>query len=138
MFANDARRHELIRQRVGKAEKALLTATHLLTLGKLCPADTACYHAQQCVEKYLKALLVNYEIDFPSTHSIAILVEMIPQSVWPEMSREEQLLLTDYATVTRYPGDYDPPQLVEARRAVTLARRLRAQCRKHRPKSVLA
>jgi HEPN domain-containing protein len=30
--------------------------------------DAICFHAQQCVEKYLKAWLVQQEIDFPRTH----------------------------------------------------------------------
>ncbi|MGA2770210.1 MAG: HEPN domain-containing protein [Bryobacteraceae bacterium] len=29
-----------------------------MTLQEDCPFDTVCFHAQQCVEKYLKALLL--------------------------------------------------------------------------------
>jgi HEPN domain-containing protein len=35
-----------------------------------CFTDTVCFHAQQCVEKYLKAFLVLEGIDFPKTHDI--------------------------------------------------------------------
>jgi hypothetical protein len=45
-------------------------------------------------------------------------------------------LLTRYATVTRYPGDYEPITLTEARRAVTLARRVRRQVQRLLPKAV--
>ncbi len=41
-----------------KTENNLKNAVHSLKLGKECPTDTVCFHAQQCVEKYLKALLV--------------------------------------------------------------------------------
>jgi HEPN domain-containing protein len=42
---------------VKKAEDDLKTAAHTLKLGKTCPTNTVCFHAQQCVEKYLKAYL---------------------------------------------------------------------------------
>jgi len=51
-----------------KAENDLKNATHALKLGAECPTDTVCFHAQQCVEKYLKALLTFLGIDFPKTH----------------------------------------------------------------------
>jgi cell wall assembly regulator SMI1 len=42
----------------------------------------------------------------------------------------------DY-TVTRYPGDYEPITLAEARKAVTLARRVRRELRRHLPGQAL-
>lgn len=30
--------------------------------------DGVCFHAQQCAEKYLKAWLIEADIDFPKTH----------------------------------------------------------------------
>jgi HEPN domain-containing protein len=35
-----------------------------------------------------------------------------------------------YATVTRYPGDYEPISMAEAREAVKIARRVRWEVRK--------
>lgn len=40
---------------VAKAEEDLKTAAHTLKLGRSCPTATVCFHAQQSVEKYLKA-----------------------------------------------------------------------------------
>ena len=51
MFADDSRKIEVLRQWIEKAENDLLNAAHALKLGKRCPTDTVCYHAQQCVEK---------------------------------------------------------------------------------------
>ena len=42
---------------VAKAENDLKSAALILRAGKDCPTDTVCFHAQQVVEKYLKALL---------------------------------------------------------------------------------
>ncbi len=90
-----------------KAENDLINASFTLKLGKACPTDTVCFHAQQCVEKYLKALLVAHEIDFARTHQIAQLFALLPDSERPTLSPKEQELLTDYAVSTRYPGNYD-------------------------------
>lgn len=52
------------REWVDKAENDLKNAAHTLTMGEKCPTDTVCFHAQQCVEKYLKAFLVCSGIEF--------------------------------------------------------------------------
>jgi hypothetical protein len=50
------------------------------------------------------------------------------------LNDKEQSQLADYATVTRYPGDYEPISLNEARKAVAMARRIRREIRKLLPK----
>jgi hypothetical protein len=45
-------------------------AAQILKLGKDAPTDTVGFHAQQCVEKYLKAVLVYRSIPFTKTHDI--------------------------------------------------------------------
>jgi HEPN domain-containing protein len=80
-------------------------------------------HAQQCVEKYLKAFLVLEGIDFPKTHDIEVLTALLPKRVRPKLADEEQAKLTEYATVARYPG-WGPIPLAEARRAVVTACRV--------------
>lgn len=119
----------VLRQWVQKAENDLKNAAHTLTLGKECPTDTVCFHAQQCVEKYLKALLVFQGTDFSKTHHISALVHLLPATIRPDLAPEEQELLTDYAVSARYPGDYEPISLAEARRAVRIARRVRKHAR---------
>lgn len=119
----------VIRQWVEKAENDLKTAAHTLKLGAACPTDTVCFHAQQCVEKYLKALLVFEGKDVSKTHHISELMRKLPATIRPDLSPPEQELLTDYAVSTRYPGDYEAIPLAEARRAVQIARRIRQQVR---------
>ena len=63
---------------------------------------------------------------------------MLPDSIWLKLSIEEQRRLTDYATVARYPGDYEPIQLSEAKHSLTLARRVRKEIRSFLPKEVLS
>jgi HEPN domain-containing protein len=118
------------RQWIQKAENDLKNAAYTLQMGKECPTDTVCFHAQQCVEKYLKALLVFQGTDFPRTHDISQLLALLPDGVRPLMTVEEQARLTDYATITRYPGDYELISLAETRQAIRLARRVRSGIRR--------
>lgn len=94
----------VVREWLVKVDHDLLNATHTLTLGAVCPTDTVCFHAQQCVEKYLKALLVFRATPFPKTHDIAVLRRLLPPKLRPKMDRKSQKRLTDYATVKRYPN----------------------------------
>jgi len=90
----------VVHEWVAKAENDLLTAVHTLKLGAKCPTDTVAFHAQQTVEKYLKALLVLLSIDFPRTHDIERLLALVPAVYRPTLSSDEQARLTDYATST--------------------------------------
>lgn len=122
---------------VEKAENDLKNATLALWAGEECPADTVAFHAQQCVEKYLKAYIVFQGLDFPRTHDIEELTALVEPRVRIGLSVEEQRRFTAYATVTRYPGDYEPISLTEARRAVAAARRVRKEIRRLLPKEAL-
>jgi HEPN domain-containing protein len=46
-----------VREWIERAESDLKNASLVLRAGERCPSDTVCFHAQQCVEKYLKAYL---------------------------------------------------------------------------------
>jgi len=88
-------------QWVQRLKTILQNATHTLKLGEHGSLDTVCFHAQQCVEKYLKAYSVSNEIDFYRTHDITALLTLLPAHSRPEMSEEEQARLGDYAVAMR-------------------------------------
>ena len=92
------------RQWAEKAEHDLTTAQHTLQLKANCPFDTICFHAQQCVEKYLKALLSYHKIDFPKTHDVAELLALLPANSRLGLKPEELAELNPYAVEGRYPG----------------------------------
>jgi len=120
----------VVQEWVTKTENDLKNATHTLKLGRECPTDTVCFHAQQCVEKYVKAFLVAIGAEFPRTHDVEMLVTLMPQSARPALSLTEQRTLTDYATALRYPSPHEPVTLSEAKEAVKLARRVRREIRR--------
>ena len=118
-------------------EKRLLDAMLLgVRRGKACPADTVCFHGQQVVEKYLKALLTAPGIAFPKTHNIRTLRALLPRGTQLNPSEDEQDELTDYATGARYPG-WAEISLIDSRRVVAIARRLRRSIRELLPKEAL-
>lgn len=127
---------EVVAQWVLKAESDLKTAALLLRVRRDCPTEIICFHVQQCVEKYVKAMLVLNAIEFPRTHQISLLLALVPAQVRPVLTPQEQDRLTEYAVTTRYPGDYDPISREEARQAVQIARRLRNQVRRRLPEAV--
>ena len=125
----------IVREWVAKADNDLKTATHTLKLKQECPTDTVCFHAQQCVEKYVKALLTLQGIAFPKTHDIEQLFRLLPIDLESTVNVEHQRSLTRYATVTRYPGTYDAVALSQARQAVAIARKIRQAIRRLLPRA---
>jgi HEPN domain-containing protein len=82
------------------------------------------FHAQQCAEKYLKALLVAHGHVFPRTHDLVALHDLCIQAGLPVRIESDQLdRLNAYAVQVRYPGD--DPTLEEAQEAVAIAQGVR-------------
>jgi HEPN domain-containing protein len=136
MLADD-RLVSVVQGWVQKAEIDLKTAVLVLRSAEEGPAESVAFHAQQCAEKYLKSLLSWKGIDFPKTHDIGQLIQLLPREAVIEFTAAEQRRLASYATVTRYPGDYEPVTIDEARRALAMARRIRKHVRKLLPPPAL-
>ena len=127
----------LARMWIEKAEEDLLVAERLLSPEEKCPFSSICFHAQQSVEKYVKALLVAMAIPFPRVHDIGELLKLVPAPVEIPLSIDEQEQLTFYATTARYPGEYEPVSRKEAEEMLSAARKLRDAVRAHLSKETL-
>ena len=69
--------------------------------------DTACFHAQQAAEKYLKAYLSMKQMDFPFLHNLAALVEICKgEDETLGQIRQSAESLTPYAVEARYDEDF--------------------------------
>lgn len=67
--------------------------------------EDLCFECQQSVEKALKGLLIFYNVDFPLTHIIANLLELIEdQGIEIPEEIRDSIDLTIYAVMTRYPS----------------------------------
>jgi len=73
------------------------------------PYDTACFHAQQAAEKYLKATLAFHGVMIPRTHDLEELqllcVEFVTAADFRNLALEE---LSDYAVSVRYDFEFWP------------------------------
>lgn len=82
----------------------------------------ACFHAQQCAEKAIKASLVFLGVRFRKVHDLELLCAELPDG-WTLSEDPERLSgLTVWAVEPRYPGDLPEATEDDARAAVELAR----------------
>jgi HEPN domain-containing protein len=117
-------RRELVSRWLHKADEDLAVSQQLTALGQF--PSSAAFHAQQAAEKYLKALLVRRQVEFPKTHDLARLRDLIA-TFDAELARQltEVCLLSEYGVEHRYPGDAPELTPSEAAEAVELARQAR-------------
>jgi len=113
---------ELVREWVEKAEADVRTAEREVCVEEGPNWDAVCFHAQQAVEKYLKAILQQNNIPFPKVHDLAILLDMaLPMYPdWEEM-RDPLEWLSSFAVEVRYPGEAATKE--DALQAVEIMRR---------------
>lgn len=84
-----------------------------------------CYDSQQCVKKSLKALLIFYDIEFPRTHSINVLLNLLETKIENiPVDIADGVILNDYAVETRYPGFYEPVNEEEFKKSLELAEKI--------------
>jgi len=89
------------------------------------PYDTACFHAQQAAEKYLKATLAFHGVMIPRTHDLEELqimcAEFVKVADFSGLALEE---LSDYAVSVRYDFEFWP-DIQTAKEAVEIAETVR-------------
>ena len=76
-------------------------------------ASTICFHAQQAVEKYLKALLARKGVDFPRTHDVDFLLAECRKVTSGQLNQIDLKSLADFGVSVRYPDDFYVPDLSE-------------------------
>jgi HEPN domain-containing protein len=98
--------NELVQEWIDKAEGDYYTALREYRVRKHPNYDAAGFHAQQCAEKYLKAILQLEQIRFEKVHDLMALLKLcLP--VAPDLEFHKELLskLNPFAVVFRYPGE---------------------------------
>lgn len=67
--------------------------------------DTIAFHCQQAVEKYIKALLVFYEIDFLRSHDLIYLLELLSRKrEVDDLKFQKAFVLNGFGVQIRYPN----------------------------------
>jgi HEPN domain-containing protein len=106
--------NEVTAEWVTKADNDYYSADILLHSGELPYPDTASFHCQQCVEKYLKAFLTDHLIRFERTHVLADLLSLCVTVDGEFIKIADDLSsLEGYAVAIRYPGIVVSAELAE-------------------------
>jgi HEPN domain-containing protein len=115
-----------VKQWITKAENDLKVCIHEINYQE--PViDAICFHAQQCVEKYLKAYLVFHQQYFRKTHNIEEITNLCKK-----IDQDFDLIfkikadeITIYATELRYSDDLIMPSIEEAKEAIAIAEKVK-------------
>jgi HEPN domain-containing protein len=91
---------------IEKAEEDWLMAQRGYRARKQPSYNAACFHAQQCAEKYLKARLFEAGVGFAKTHNLIALLQLVLPlepgwASWQAPARTLGVYAVDY----RYPGN---------------------------------
>ena len=117
---------------IAKADEDYAGAVALKRRRKKPLSNLVCFHAQQCVEKYLKAYLAFGEISFPRVHDLVALLDLcVASDAAFERLRESCIILDPYSVLFRYPGQDANPE--EAATALKAARQVRSFLQRRRP-----
>lgn len=97
--------HPVLAEWVAKAEGDFDTLNREIRARKSPNYDSACYHAQQCAEKYLKARLFLANRPIPKIHNLTALLDLVLplEPLW-EVFRKHLAHLSVFAISARYPG----------------------------------
>jgi HEPN domain-containing protein len=124
---------QLARDWLAKAETDLLVCEQLAHQG-VAFSEAVAFHAQQAAEKSLKALLVSRQMEFPKTHDMERLLELVGSGDEPLAELLSAAAeLTPYGVEYRYPGEYPPVSVDAAVASVAVARRVYDQVVQHFP-----
>ena len=113
---------------LAKADGDLTTARRELRSRRSPNYDAACFHAQQCVEKHLKAWLVEQGHPFPKIHDVAVLLDLCEGGARWDLLRPEMDWITSLAVEVRYPGE--SAEKDDAKKAVAIADLVRTLVRR--------
>ena len=113
---------------MAKAEEDFSVAVGLSRRRRNRVPNVLCFHCQQCIEKYLKARLLEAGTVPPKTHDLPQLLQLTlaHEPLWSAFMSAAKYL-AQFAVVFRYPGS--DATLVQARRAMAMCRDFRREIR---------
>ena len=125
----DEVRRELVHGWLAKVEADLAVAERL-TPGGGEHAWAVAFHCQQAAEKFLKACLSWWQIEFPKTHDLQQLLGLAgKRDAALAESLRDVATLTPYGVEARYPGDAPDVTVEDAQSALKVAGLVRDQVR---------
>ena len=118
----------LVQEWIDKAEGDFATAKREMHSEPGPNYDAVCFHAQQCVEKLMKAALIQKGAPAPHTHDLVYLNTLL-MAVYPFWTAPvgDLRLLSQSGVTFRYPGE--SADSADAADALAIATRLRPHLR---------
>jgi len=104
---------DYVEQWLFRAHEDIAVIDRLISADPQAYASSICFHAQQAVEKYLKALLAWQGVDFPRTHDVDFLLAECGKVTPGQFAAIDLKSLTDFGVSVRYPDDFYVPDLSE-------------------------
>lgn len=104
--------NDYLKNWIFRANEDIAVIEKLFESGPELFASSICFHAQQAVEKFLKAYLVFHGIDFPKTHDLDFLL-LECKKVNNKVFDIDLGSLTDFGVSIRYPDDFFLPDRLE-------------------------
>ncbi len=113
-----------VREWVAKAEADFAMAAREMRAGRRRNNDGIYFHAQQAIEKLMKAAMIHDDQTPPRTHDLVVLSKLLlaAHTLWRADAKALRFL-TQGAVMLRYPGE--SATAGDARKAMTYARALR-------------
>jgi HEPN domain-containing protein len=103
---------EYLQNWLNRAKEDIAVIDSLFNTDTVLYASTICFHAQQAVEKFLKAFLVYHNIDFPRTHDVDFLL-LECRKIDSTDFEVDLGSLSDFGVNLRYPDDFYIPDKEE-------------------------
>jgi HEPN domain-containing protein len=117
---------EIIREWIEKADHDLGSAK-IIYLHLPDYFDTIAFHCQQAVEKYLKALLTFYDIEFLRTHDLIYLLELLSRKIEIDDSKfKKAFALNSFSVQIRYPNKIVKMAKEEIESAIEISQEFRS------------
>jgi HEPN domain-containing protein len=118
-------KQEYLRNWLFKAEEDISVIKILISEHPEHYTGAICFHAQQAVEKFLKAILVFYDFDFKKVHDLDYLLQECIKIDSKDFESIDLESLTDYGVSVRYPDDFLVPSVAEALKYQQIAEEIR-------------
>ena len=118
---SEAEHIEETRRWLRYAQEDLVAAEAMLSSSETMPRHV-CWLAQQAVEKAIKAILIFLQIDFPYTHDLDVLRNLVPDGWQLKADYPDLAELTEWAVEARYPGSWPDATETDAHAAARQAR----------------
>lgn len=115
---------EYIRNWLFRAKEDFSVIESLANSGIEFYTSTICFHAQQSVEKYLKAFLVYHDVDFPRTHDVDFLL-LECKKIDKNNFEFDLKSLTEFGVSVRYPDDLYIPGINETKEYIEIVKAIK-------------